>query len=411
MTGPVTNNHVDRSSGNLVQAGYIDSVHFHRVPRPARTLLVIVAICTLIGVSATSDRAAPRPAGSTAAKACLVRTDLSTKSGYVWASLPTENEYRPSDEHQCNSSGGTNSVVRDGVGSYTVAFPGLGVDGGTVELSTADAADRLCSVRDWGPSRTDQLVRVTCVDRAGAPADAAFTLGFLFTMTRIGVSAYVRADDPSAATQVPDANHQHNSTGGVNSIDREHTGSHVVFLPGVDKALAEGLSGGMAKVTALGPTPNACSLHGWRPWHNPETGKDFLVVRVTCTTPGGDPVDAPFALSFTADLGSSPTARVPGAYLWADKPGEAAYTPTKEYQYNSTHALNTVTRSASGTYTAHLPGLARKGGHVQVSAYRTTATCGVTGWRPAEREQRVDVVCRAPTGEPVDAQFALVYLG
>jgi hypothetical protein len=407
-----TDNRIVGTVHEAVQAGSINEVHFHRPSKHLRVFLAIVGTCMLTAASGTppAETSDHRPVSPTTAKACLVRTDPSTKSGYVWANRPHEDAYRPQGEYQCNSSGGVNSVVREGVGRYTVDFPGLGVDGGTVDLTAADTADRLCSVRDWGPSHTDQRVRVTCVDRDGTPADAAFTLAFLFTMGRNGVSAYVRADQPTTDTQVPDANHQHNSTGGINSIDREATGSHVVFLPGIDQSPAEGDSGGMAKVTALGETPNTCSPHGWRPWHNPETDKDFLIVRVACTTPRGDPVDAPFALSFTADLGSTPTARVPGAYVWADKEDEASYTPTKEYQYNSTHTLNTVTRSATGTYTAHLPGLTRKGGHAQVSAYRTDATCGVTGWHPVEQEQRVDVVCRAPTGDPVDAQFTLVYL-
>lgn len=415
-------NQVSDVVGPVVQADHIGTLTLHSAPasapppvRPSRRrrlLRVLVPVAAIGTVSVVLLYAFGVPDGwfgPTAArsKACLVKVDPSVKAGYVWADRPRESSYAPSEPHQCNSTGAVNTVTRASAGRYAVRFPGLGTDSGTVDVTSADVNDRVCSVEKWGPApddEHDQDVHVVCVDRDGTPADASFTASFLFTMGGSGSMAYVRADKPSSPPYTPDSNHQFNPVGGLNTVEREQEGTYLVFLPGL-----HGTPGGMVKVTSLGSTPNACSPVVWMPWRNPGTGKDFLVVRVACATLRGVPVDAAFTLSYTVDLGSTADVRIPGAYLWASESGAAEYTPMKDYQYNSTHALNTVTRTATGTYTVHLPGLVRPGGNPQVSAYNSTATCGVAGWRPVEHEHQVEVVCRGAQGEPVDAQFAFLF--
>ncbi|XVV00685.1 hypothetical protein ACQPW3_25050 [Actinosynnema sp. CA-248983] len=414
--------------GSVVQADHIGTLTVQSGPASApppvgpsrrRKLLRILLPAAAIGTTTVLLlQAFAVPAGwfgpiAARSKACLVKLDPSVKSGYVWADRPHESSYSPSEPHQCNSTGAVNTVTRESAGRYTVRFPGLGTDSGTVDVTSADAHDRVCSVRDWGPARDDehdQDVHVVCVDRDGTPTDSSFTASFLFTMGGSGLMAYLRADRPSSPPYTPASNHQFNSVGGVNTVEREQEGVYLVFLPGLHKSAArEGTSGGIVKVTSLGSTPNACSPVVWMPWRNPDTAEDFLVVRVACSTLRGLPVDAAFTLSYAVDLGSTTDAQVPGAHLWASESNAAEYTPMKDYQYNSTHALNTVTRTATGRYTVHLPGLVRPGGNPQVSAYNSTATCGVTGWRPVEHGHRVEVVCRGARGDPVDAQFAFLF--
>ena len=416
-TWRVYNRIAGRISGPVVQAGHIGELRVE-TPAPRKRLLTWLAFAGVVAVGTAASLMAwgvIDPSGSQAAppaKACLAKADPSLKSGHVWASRSHDRSYTPADAYQCNSAGGVNTVRREGTGRYVVRFPGLGVDGGTVEVTSTDEADRVCAVRNWGRAPgnpQDQDVLVGCADRDGTPADATFAAAFLFTMGRSGPLAYVRADQPTEATQVPDMNHQYNLTGDVNSIDRERLGVHVVFLPGLQKSYQDSRAGGIVKVTPLGDVPALCAPQGWRPWHNDKTGKDFLMVRVGCATPRGTPLDAAFTLTYTVDLASEGEPRIPGAYVWATEPAAAEHTPTREYQYNSTHTLNMIVRTERGHYTVHLPGLTREGGNPQVSAYGSDALCGVTGWRPVREEQQADIVCRAPTGEPVDTRFSFLY--
>src|SRR5205814_9006899 len=71
-------------------------------------------------------------------------------------------------------------------------------------------------------------------------------------------------------------------------------------------------------------------------------------------------------------------------YVWANDPSAAAsYTPSTTFQYNSSGALNTVTRSGTGVYDVKFPGLVHlgAGGTVSVTAYGSgNETCKVFNW-------------------------------
>lgn len=103
------------------------------------------------------------------------------------------------------------------------------------------------------------------------------------------------------------------------------------------------------------------------------------------------------------------------AYLWANDPLAESYTPDEMYQYNSTGALNTVTRTGVGYYAVTLPGMTTDGGHVQV-----TATSGSNESAPFAIGHVCEVAdepeggnflvqCVTTGGEPVDTGFSLLY--
>ena len=67
----------------------------------------------------------------------------------------------------------------------------------------------------------------------------------------------------------------------------------------------------------------------------------------------------------------------------ADAPTAASYTPNLTYQFNSTGAVNTITRSGVGVYTVHFPGLDGNGGTALVTAYGGgNESCKVASWGP-----------------------------
>ncbi|MGH9164532.1 MAG: cell wall-binding repeat-containing protein, partial [Acidimicrobiales bacterium] len=95
-----------------------------------------------------------------------------TLAGYVWANQAASPAYTPSTAYQYNSTGGTNTVVRNAAGDYTVRFPGLGVAAGTVSVTSYATADR-CKVEGWDPAAGGALdVDVRCFTPAGVADDA-----------------------------------------------------------------------------------------------------------------------------------------------------------------------------------------------------------------------------------------------
>jgi hypothetical protein len=351
-------------------------------PRPGPSeprISAIVALVALIGgvlpilVMVVTWAAKPGP----------VRRDCpaagSGRSGNVLADRPAEGHYKPSE--QCNSAQGENRVERTATGRYVVTFGGLGTDGGVAEVTPVTTEDRICTLPDWRPDGADEQVEVACFDRAGAPADSGFSARYRYLRNSAGAAAYLRLGDPGGAGQtIEDAYSFHSQPGGINSADREHVGSYVIYLGRLD-----GATGGTVQVTAIGEAATVCGVERW--FGYPEGG--YLAVRVICRDAAGQAVDSRFGVSFT--VGAD------GAYLRADRPSEARYTATGDFQFNSTGQSNTVTRAGAGDYHVSMPGVT---GSVQVTAYDSDATCVAA---PGD----VRVICRAPTGVPADASFLL----
>lgn len=111
-----------------------------------------------------------------------------------------------------------------------------------------------------------------------------------------------------------------------------------------------------------------------------------------------------------APAASSP--RFGYAYVWANLPTTANYTPSPPYNLNSTNPLvkNTVHRNGTGSYTVRLPNLGAVSGTVLVTAYgATTNYCKVVSWGPSGTAQLVNVRCFTRFGGLTDTQYTLSY--
>ena len=105
-------------------------------------------------------------------------TASSAPFAYLWAQDEAAASYTPSTHHQFNSTGATNTIVRNSTGDYTVTLPGLATSGGTVKVTAFSAASSYCKASDWDAAGADERVDVLCFDSTGAPADVKFTLSF-----------------------------------------------------------------------------------------------------------------------------------------------------------------------------------------------------------------------------------------
>jgi hypothetical protein len=283
---------------------------------------------------------------------------------------------------------------------YQVRFGGLASSGGSVHVTAYGPPSSHCKVGSWYPDGDDLLVNVRCFNAAGAPVDAQYTAMFQAPIAGDGPLGYVWANDPAAATYTPAGTSQFNSTGPSNAIDRLGAGFYEVTFPG----LAD--TGGTVMVTAYGTTSHRCNLAGWSP-----SGADQSVF-VSCFDSAGAASDTRFVATFVHDNGLTPAADR-WAYVWANEPASGSYTPDAAYQLSSLPGSASIVRSGVGVYAVTLPGHAGPDGtHVQVSSYGTIGRhCNVSSWGSSGADMVVNVRCFDSAGAPVDAAFALSFLG
>jgi hypothetical protein len=178
-------------------------------------------------------------------------------------------------------------------------------------------------------------------------------------------------------------------------------GQYRVDLPGLDT------EGGTVHVSAYGGNHYA-KVVNWTYFSGTSSTGGTQYVSVNCFDPRGNPVDGPFVLLFYKDSGTSGRTN---AYLWANNPVAASYTPAGTYQWNSKGLINTVRRISAGHYQAVLPGMTAAGGTVLVTAYGSgTERCKVGGWSQSGSDTVVDVYCFDVNGNPIDTTYTLSFL-
>ena len=230
----------------------------------------VVALTLLVSIMSA---AAPRAAASVGPAGW----------GYAWANQPSSPSYTPSLSYQFNSTGATNTIMRTGIGAYTISFPNLGAAAGTVQVTAYGWGTHTCKVASWGPSGTTQLVNVRCFNTSGTPVDTYYTVTYARPLSTPQPMAYVWADQPSSASYTPSLPYQFNSTGAINTITRLGTGYYSVNFP------YQSLGYGDVQVTAYGSGSEFCKVVYW----TPNDG-----VRVSCFDSTGTPKDTNYDVTF-----------------------------------------------------------------------------------------------------------------
>jgi hypothetical protein len=250
--------------------------------------------------------AAGAPADTQFDAAYIRPTSSPRPFAYLWANDEMNPSYTPSTFHQFNSSGGVNTITRSGVGNYTVTLAGLASDGGTVKVTAFNAAANWCKIEWWAPSGANEQVEVRCFDTAGAPVDSKFTLVFAdgqSILSNGNASGYVASTNPTpAGTYTPPAATNYNSTGPLNTVTRNSTGSYTVTMPGLGSQTPGILptDRGTVHVTATTAAAKRCEVTSYTsPIGVPPANPIPLNVAVTCTTAAGALTDSKFVLQFT----------------------------------------------------------------------------------------------------------------
>jgi hypothetical protein len=216
-------------------------------------------------------------------------------------------------------------------------------------------------------------------------------------------TAYVWADQPTAASYIPSKPYSYNNLGGTNVITRLGTGQWLVTFGslGVDAA-----SSGTVDVTPYGSTPATCSVDHWTP-----SGSDAAVY-VDCYDLTGAPLDTLYTVDFTSLR--EPLFPFNESYVWANDPTNHFYTPDLDYQYRDLPLAGSVTvdRFTTGEYLVSFPELSTTNeGAVKVTPYGPGGGyCTLAGFNHSSgTATQAEVWCFAPDGTPQDRRFTATW--
>ena len=325
---------------------------------------------------------------------------------YLWGDVGTGT---PNATFQFNSASPVvkNSVVRTGVGAYTVTLPNLDAPAGTVHVTAYGSGPATCKVASFYPAVSGMQVNVRCFGSGGVAADSQYTLTFTRPFIATKPMAYVWQDRPSAPLGtpfIPRGSYSFNSTDGTNTITHTGLGTYAVRLPNI------GGSGGHVQVTAYGFGSERCKVVGWSP-----SGVDELV-NVACFTSAGSPTDTFFTMTYARGISivgsdccppGGPGTRF--AYAWGNDASAASYTPSAPYQFSNPPATATITHPlpGSGAYAVSFPAQDLSRGTVQVTAYGSGPEyCKVAYWTPSAG---VKVSCFGGSGTALDTRYVVTF--
>ncbi|UUY05407.1 S8 family serine peptidase [Svornostia abyssi] len=308
--------------------------------------------------------------------------------GYVAANNSASSSYTPGT--QANSMGATNTVTRSGTGTYTVSMPKLGsAFRGNAHVETYLGSANRCKVATLGASGTTTRIGVRCTTPAGTLTDAPFVARFEVNETkRTATAGYLTSLDTTSPTHTPELTFQANSTGATNTVTRNGVGRYTATLPGFTAA-------GIPHVTAVGSDTNMCQVSTWA----------TTSVAVLCFTRSGALADTAFSLTTN---GQSVFTTGRGASMYANNAtATTAYTPSSSW--NSTGAVNTSQKTATGTYEVSMPGIEMATSLPTVTAVNnstsTAVACRPYFWGTGS----IEVRCTNAAGTPVDSRFTVSY--
>ncbi|RBQ13929.1 hypothetical protein DP939_43350 [Spongiactinospora rosea] len=307
-------------------------------------------------------------------------------------------------------SGWAGVVTHLATGEYEVRLPGLGGAGGITHVTPfrTNNTGRVCAVRQYRRDGADQVIRVGCADRNGAPADWWFTLFYAAPATGQGPYATLRYEAPGGTASLPMVVNDgtYNSAGRVNRVIREGVGRYRAVLTGTAFAADDG----HVQVSQYGSgAPAHCNAHARTP-----VG-DGLDVSITChavtssATP--QPVDTPWLLSYVARAGLHGDRTIPAAY--AQITGDPAHLVDSSRSWSSTGQSPAAVRLGTGNYRVSWETVGKYGGSVQITGTGSDgSSChlGNIGDYAAPPRVAIDIWCYNAAGLPADAPFAVAYV-
>lgn len=327
---------------------------------------------------------------------------LSTNNfGFAWSNQLT-GTFNPNATWAANTGGGPITISSSATGVYAVTFGGLGGPSGNAQVVAHGTDNSRCKVQSWYQSGADERVNVLCHTPAGDPVNSRFVVRYGRT-TASFPSAYLWADQQSAASYTPTSAYSFNSTGGTNTITRSAPGTYTVNLPGL------GGANGSVMVTAHGASSTHCNVVSWASFTSNRP------IQVRCWSTAGVLTDSTFSLAFD---GAAVTGyHDVGAFAWANDATSASYTPSSSYSYNSgmyacDGGFNTAGKLSTGRYFMRhstIPAIESTAHVTARSAAGAADYCKVESWGLVNGEAEVKTRCFDASGAAKDSEYAESY--
>ena len=289
---------------------------------------------------------------------------------YAWANNHIFASYTLPIAWSYNSTGGTITGTRTGVGAYTITFAGQNFDEyANIQVSGYAGFVASCTVTGWSGADVD----VQCYNSGGATSDEKFNISVTQTdvISNAKIVGYVLSDQISPASTYTPAI-AYNAAGPDVTVQKTSTGYYRVNFPNLL------LNNGRATihVTAY-DSDDICEVFTWT------NG----VAIVQCYNNMGGRVDSKFtAQAIVNDYETG--ARTLG-YAIADKPNLVSYTPNPTNSYNATGGAITATKLGTGSYNIDFAGIDISDGSVKVTAYDNDTRCNIDSWSVSD----VNVLC------------------
>jgi hypothetical protein len=194
----------------------------------------------------------------------------------------------PDFPYNYNSTGGTNTIVHNSAGNYSVTIPGLTKVGGDVQVTAYGTTPARCITTGWNSSSSGTRVGVQCYNSSGAAADEYFSLAYTIGLPfgadgSTTPGAYAWANMPeSTSPYTPAPLYQIDTfSNGILMASKIGTGQYSVSLPPSivtsSNVLVTGYKGG-----------GYCNVGAW----------STRTIIVGCYSQGGSLLDSKFDVSF-----------------------------------------------------------------------------------------------------------------
>lgn len=332
-----------------------------------------------------------------------------TQVAFAWVENPSTTGLAPNISYQHTPSGELIVTERLGVGYCRVLLPGHLGAGGNLQVTPAEypGTSNFVAVVEGIFSAPGKLeCEVKTFDAAGQLVDGDFNLVYRVGGRPTDRTAYLWANNPTAASYTPATNYAFNGNRGNPTIVRTGLGTYTVTLPG----LATGAVGGHAQVSPIATNiASRAQVHGWN-----DLGADHEVY-VRTFDGAGNAADRMFLLHFTETAATQAPHLGSGAHLWASNPSTPSYVPSPLYSdsngTNAPAAPITITRAGVGTYDVVLPTHLDVFGVPTVGIYGTApGAASVRDWgaTPAGGTS-IRVECTDTNYNLADRQFVLQF--
>lgn len=342
---------------------------------------------------------------------------LTAQDGVAWALVRPDGQgasWIPNLDYQFIPGGTFVRVDRVGGTStnrFIVRFPGITDPYGNFQAAPFDG-DHAVVINGWSVLGGEVRCQVEIFAADGSPAfDEGFTLFYRLPSDPEDRQAFCWANDPTAVSYTANTNYSWNGNRSNAWINRAATGVYYVYFYGLSRPT--GPEQGNIQATPYGTQFRRC----WVQSVGHQPGGDVLVLVKTFDA-AGNAADTRFTLHYNEQAAPIDEALGSGAHIRSDDGTVTCHVPDARFRDSNgdvgPNDSESILRLTPGRYIARLP-------DVQPDDSATAIVTAFGGFTPIYASIEgwgddgcggtgVQVTTRDAAGNPIDAEFSLLYM-